>query len=64
MPFITIKQAADMLRVHPNTIRNWIRAGILRHYQVGRGYKVLLKTEDIERVFKETETTEHTDRAD
>ncbi len=53
-----------MLRVHPNTIRNWIRAGILRHYQVGRGYKVLLKTEDIERVFKETEIAEHTDRAD
>ncbi len=64
MPFITIKQAAEILRVHPNTIRNWIRAGILRYYQVGRGYKVLLKTEDIERVFKETETTEHTDRAD
>jgi excisionase family DNA binding protein len=64
MPFITIKQAAEMLQVHPNTIRNWIRAGILRQYQVGRGYKVLLKTEDIERVFKETETTEHTDRAD
>ncbi len=25
-------------------------AHIRRHYQVGRGYKVLLKTEDIERV--------------
>ena len=49
MPFITINQAAELLRVHPNTIRNWIRAGILRHYQVGRGYKVLLKTEDIEK---------------
>ena len=49
MSFITINQAAELLRVHPNTIRNWIRAGIVRHYQVGRGYRVLLKTEDIEK---------------
>ena len=49
MAFITIKQASELLNVHPNTIRNWIEAGILRRYQVGRGYRVLLKTEDIEK---------------
>lgn len=49
MAFITIKKAAELLGVHPNTIRNWIEAGILRRYQVGRGYRVLLKTEDIEK---------------
>lgn len=26
---LTIKQAAEMLQVHPNTIHNWIRAGRL-----------------------------------
>lgn len=52
MSFITIKQAAEFLRVHPNTIRNWIEEGILRRYQVNRGYRVLLKTEDIERAFR------------
>ncbi len=49
MAYITIKDAAKLLGVHPNTIRNWIEAGILRRYQVGRGYRVLLKTEDIEK---------------
>jgi len=49
LAFITIKKAAELLGVHPNTIRNWIEAGILRRYQVGRGYRVLLKTEDIEK---------------
>jgi len=51
--FITIKQAAELLRVHPNTIRNWIEEGIIRRYQVNRGYRVLLKTEDIEKAFGE-----------
>ena len=44
-----------MLQVHPNTIRNWIEAGILRRYQVSRGYRVLLKTEDIDQAFGEKE---------
>ncbi|MEE8470755.1 MAG: helix-turn-helix domain-containing protein [Dehalococcoidia bacterium] len=55
MAFITVKQAAKMLQVHPNTIRNWIEAGILRRYQVSRGYRVLLKTEDIDQAFGEKE---------
>ena len=58
MPFITINQAAELLRVHPNTIRNWIRAGILRYYQVGRGYRVLLKTEDIEKAISRINSKE------
>lgn len=58
MAFITIKQAAELLKVHPNTIRNWIEAGILRRYQVGRGYRVLLKTEDIEKAVGQGDTEE------
>ena len=53
MTYITVKKAAELLGVHSNTIRNWLKAGIIRRYQVGPGYKLLLKTEDIEQAFKQ-----------
>ena len=61
MAFITIKQAAELLKVHPNTIRNWVEAGILRRYQVGRGYTVLLKTEDIEKAMGRRDIADYKD---
>jgi excisionase family DNA binding protein len=61
--YITVKKAADLLQVHPNTIRNWIEAGILRRYQLGKGFKVLLRTEDIEKALGQAENQESTDRA-
>jgi len=64
LAFITIKQAAELLRVHPNTIRNWIEAGILRRYQVNRGYRVLLKTEDIERAFRGSDIVNAEEKTD
>ena len=64
MTFITIKKASELLTVHPNTIRNWIEAGILRRYQVGRGYRVLLKTEDIEAAISRREIENHKDKKD
>jgi len=55
LAFITIKQASELLKIHPNTVRNWIKAGILKQYQVGKGYKILVKTEDIDEVFSKSE---------
>ena len=62
MTYITVKQASDLLKVHPNTIRNWIEAGILRRYQVSRGYRVLLRTEDIEKAISRTDIEDYKDK--
>lgn len=62
MTFITIKQAAELVQVHPNTIRNWVKAGILKQYQVNRGYKVLLKTEDIKKAIGDQNTVVNADK--
>ena len=35
MNLITIKQAAELLGVHPNTIRNWISDGRLQVERIG-----------------------------
>ena len=64
MTFITIKQAAELVRVHPNTIRNWVKAGIIKQYQVNRGYKVLLKTEDIEKAMGGRNTAINANKTD
>lgn len=35
MNLITIKQAAELMGVHPNTIRNWIADGKLEVKRIG-----------------------------
>lgn len=33
MAYLTIKQTAERLGVHPNTVRNWINAGYIKALQ-------------------------------
>lgn len=33
---LTLKEATELLRVHPNTLRNWERAGFIEAVRIGR----------------------------
>ena len=32
---LTIKQASEILNVHPNTLRNWDKSGLLKAVRIG-----------------------------
>lgn len=40
MEFYTMKQIADMLNVHTNTVQKWISSGKLTHYKIGQSVRV------------------------
>lgn len=33
--FLTLKQASELLQVHPNTLRNWDKKGVLKATRIG-----------------------------
>ena len=37
---LTVEEVAEELRVHPETVRQWIRDGGLDAFDTGRGYRI------------------------
>jgi len=33
--YLTIKQASELLQVHPNTLRSWNKKGVLTAHRIG-----------------------------
>ena len=51
--YITIHRAAELMAVHPNTIRRWIDGDILPANQIGgRGGRVLIALDDIHQLIE------------
>lgn len=50
MKLITIDEAAQRIGVHPNTIRNWLKAGNLKGYRIGPRFIRIDETELMEAV--------------
>jgi excisionase family DNA binding protein len=42
----TVEEVAEELRVHPETVRQWIREGELDAFDTGRGYRISRKDLD------------------
>ncbi len=55
-PLITIQQAAIILSVHPNTIRNYIEKGFLKQFSLPTGKKILLYESDVRGLIQEKAT--------
>jgi putative resolvase len=44
--YLTIKQASELLQVHPNTLRNWDKKGVLKAGRIGeRGIRRYKRSE-------------------
>lgn len=45
---LTVTEVAQMLHVHPNTIRMWSRIGVLKAYRIGKRRDHRFRLDDIE----------------
>jgi putative molybdopterin biosynthesis protein len=50
--FLTVSEIAELLKLNQQTIRNWIDAGKLPAFRIGR--RVRVKREDFERLLEES----------
>jgi transcriptional repressor of dcmA and dcmR len=45
---LTVNEVADLLHVHPNTIRRWSKIGVLKAYRIGKRRDFRFSMADIE----------------
>ena len=60
---LTVEEVAEELRVHPETVRQWIRNGELDAFDTGRGYRISRK--DLDDFIQKRKTAKrHTKKAE
>lgn len=47
--YLTLKQVSKLLKVHPNTLRNWDKNGILKPIRIGERKIRRYKKEDVKK---------------
>lgn len=53
VPLLSVKRISQDYDFHPNTIRSWVKRDKLRHVRRGRGGKILIRKDDVERFIKQ-----------
>ena len=49
---LTVSEVAELLNVHPNTVRNWSNTGIIKACRVGKRGDRRFKIEEIEKILE------------
>ena len=44
---LTVKEVASILNIHSNTVRRWVKKGLLKSYNIGPRHNLRFKQEDI-----------------
>ena len=45
---LTVSEVADLLHLHPNTVRFWSKIGVLKSYRIGKRRDYRFKQDDIQ----------------
>ena len=51
---LTVRQAAQVLEVHPNSIRNWVQKGLLACWITPGGHR-RFRREDLDRLLRQSD---------
>jgi len=57
---LTVKEVASILNIHPNTVRRWVRKGLLKSYSLGPRHYLRFKQEDIVDFLNKSRNEVHT----
>ena len=53
--YLTLKQVSELLKIHPNTLRNWDKNDILKPIRIGERKMRRYKKEDIKKFIEKGE---------
>ena len=58
-PMLTVKEVAQLLHIHSNTVRRWANQGIIRAYRITSRGDRRFRREDISRFLAELSTNDY-----
>ena len=58
-PMLTVKEVAQLLHIHSNTVRRWANQGIIKAYRITRRGDRRFRREDIARFLAELSTNSY-----
>ena len=59
---LTVKEVASILNIHTNTVRRWVRKGLLESYSIGPRHYLRFNQEDIFDFLDKSKNEMHTVR--